>query len=51
MSKDFKAYPIRHVRLSDEEWEKLKVKKTESGKTWNNFIKDLIKQTKERKEK
>ncbi len=40
MSKEFEAYPTRQLRLSDEVWKELKRQKVESGKTWNNFIKE-----------
>lgn len=40
MSKEIKAYPKREIRMSDEVWEELKRQKIESGKTWNNFMKE-----------
>ena len=43
MSKEFEAYPIRQIRMSDDTWEELKRQKVESGLTWNNFIKSLTK--------
>lgn len=43
MSKEFEPYPTRQIRISDEEWEKLKRLKEKSGKTWNNFLKELTK--------
>jgi hypothetical protein len=45
-NKDFKAYPTRNITLSDEVWEELKSAKLKSAKTWNNFIKDLLKEIK-----
>lgn len=50
MSKDFKAYPIRHIRLSDEVWEEFKGNKEKFGSNWNKFIdhiNQLIKQDNE----
>lgn len=41
-NKDFEAYPPRKITVSDEVWEKLKTVKLKSGKTWTNFIKDLL---------
>lgn len=41
MSKEFEGYPIRQIRMSDEVWKELKRQKIESGKTWNNFIKEI----------
>jgi predicted HicB family RNase H-like nuclease len=35
-------YPNRTIRLSDEVWEALKVAQKQSGKSWNQFIKQLI---------
>lgn len=39
---NFKSYPHRGFSCSDEVWEELKNAKTKSGKTWTNFIKDLL---------
>lgn len=39
----FEPYPIRRIRLSEEEWRRLKDQKLKSGLTWNNFIKQLLK--------
>ena len=43
MSKEFKPYPKREIRMADEVWEEFKRQKVESGMTWNNFIKSLNK--------
>jgi hypothetical protein len=40
MARD-KHYPNRTIRLSDEVWEQLKVAQKQSGKNWNQFIKEL----------
>ena len=37
-------YPIRSIRVSDEEWDKFKKRKEESNKSWNLFIRDNNKQ-------
>lgn len=42
MSKEFEAYPIRQIRMSDDVWEALKKEKEKSGKTWHGFIKQLM---------
>lgn len=44
MSKTFEPYPIRRIRISDEDWKKLRDSKLKSAKTWNNFLKELIKE-------
>ena len=36
------SYPLRSFTCSDEVWEDLKTAKLKSGKTWNNFIKQLL---------
>lgn len=42
MDKNFKAYPIRQIRMSDEVWEEFKLNKEKSAETWNNYIKELL---------
>jgi len=44
--KEFKSHPVRPIRLSEEVWDILRKQKNKSEKTWNNFIKDLLKQKK-----
>lgn len=41
-------YPVRTMRLSDDVWNELKTAQTQSGKSWNLFIKELIKNGDER---
>lgn len=36
-------YPVRTLRASDEVWEEFKRQQKESGLSWNQFIKSLIK--------
>ncbi len=36
-------YKVRHIRMEDKIWEKLKYKRQKSLKSWNQFIKDIIK--------
>lgn len=38
-------YKIRHIRLSDEVYEELKLNRQNSGKSWNLYIRDLIAKT------
>ena len=38
-----KEYPIKPIRMSEETWKTFRKKKLRSGKTWNLFIKELIK--------
>jgi predicted CopG family antitoxin len=38
----FERYPSRHLTISDEVWELLKKDKGKSGKTWTNYLKDLL---------
>lgn len=40
------SYTTRQMRLSDEVWEKLKAKKIKSGKSWNLFIGDYMRNLK-----
>lgn len=37
-------YPVRGFRLKNETWKLLKKKKIKSGKSWNLFIYNLIKE-------
>jgi hypothetical protein len=36
-------YKIRHIRMSDKNWEKLKEKRWRSKLSWNLFISNLLK--------
>lgn len=38
-----KHYTIKPIRMDDKLWAELRYLKQVSGKTWNLFIKDLIK--------
>lgn len=36
--REIESYPTRNIRIAEEEWEKLKAKKVESGLSWNQFV-------------
>lgn len=36
------SYPKRAISLSDELWNDLKFEKLKSGKTWTNFLRELL---------
>jgi len=45
-TKERESYPTRQMRLSDEVWDKLKANKIKSGKSWNLFIGDYVRNLK-----
>jgi predicted DNA-binding ribbon-helix-helix protein len=38
-----KHYKVRHIRLDDPVWEELKKRRLRSKLSWNQFIKQLLK--------
>lgn len=47
-SKSF-HYSNKTIRIADNTWERLKVKRRKSGKTWNLYLLDLLKSYERRK--
>lgn len=44
--KIFTPYPTRPIRMSDKTWEELKKQKLKTGKNWDTFISDILKEIK-----
>lgn len=42
-TKKFIPYPTRPIRMSEKTWVELRSKKIKTGKNWDTFINDLIK--------
>lgn len=44
--KPFIPYPTRPIRMSDKTWNELKKQKLKTGKNWDKFISDILKEIK-----
>ena len=42
-------YSNKTIRMADETWERMKLKRKRSGKTWNLYLLDLLKNYEQRK--
>ena len=45
-TKPFTPHPTRPIRMSDKTWNELKKLKLKSGKNWDTFISDILKEIK-----
>lgn len=45
-TKPFTPYPTRPIRMSDKTWNELKKQKLKTGKNWDKFISDILKEIK-----